>query len=43
MGSSKKIDLAIQFNDSINAYLKQGIDEKTTFADNLNNLFAIFG
>ena len=42
-GSSKKIDLAIQFNDSINAYLKQGIDEKTTFADNLNNLFAIFG
>ena len=42
-GSSKKIDLAIHFNDSINAYLKQGIDEKTTFADNLNNLFAIFG
>ena len=42
-GSNKKIDLAIRFNESLNSFLKQGIDEKSAFDSSLRNLFAIFG
>ena len=42
-GSNKKIDLAIRFNESLNNFLKQGIDEKSAFDSSLRNLFAIFG
>ena len=42
-GSNKKIDLAIRFNESLNSFLKQGIDEKSSFDSSLRNLFAIFG
>ncbi len=42
-GSNKKIDLAIKFNEGINNYLKQGIEEKSSFDDNLAGLFGIFG
>ena len=42
-GSNKKIDLAIRFNESLNNFLKQGIDEKSDFDSSLRNLFAIFG
>lgn len=42
-GSNKKIDLAIRFNESLNNFLKQGIDEKSSFDSSLRNLFAIFG
>ena len=42
-GSNKKIDLSIKFNESINNYLKQGIEERSNFDSNLANLFGIFG
>jgi len=41
-GSSTKIDKAIKYNDSIESYLKQGIDETTEFAVSLNRLKNIF-
>ncbi len=37
-GSNPKIDFAIQMIDPINAYLKQGIDEKASFEDSLDSL-----
>ncbi len=41
-GSSKKIDKAIKYNDSIEAYLKQGINESTDFKISLNMLKNMF-
>ncbi|MBU3190584.1 flagellar protein export ATPase FliI [Clostridium bowmanii] len=41
-GSSTKIDNAIKYNDSIEAFLKQGINEITEFDQSLNMLKNIF-
>ena len=41
-GSNKKIDLAIKYNDNINKYLKQRVEEKATFEEAVNNLVTIF-
>lgn len=41
-GSNKKIDLAIKYNDGINGFLKQGIEEKSDFNTSLNRLISIF-
>ena len=41
-GSNKKIDLAIKYNENINRYLKQKVEEKTTFDESVNNLVSIF-
>ena len=41
-GSNKKIDLAIKYNDGINAFLKQGIEEKSDFNTSLNRIISIF-
>ena len=41
-GSNKKIDLAIKYNDLINGYLKQGIEEKSDFNTSVNRLTSIF-
>ncbi|GKX65489.1 flagellar protein export ATPase FliI [Inconstantimicrobium mannanitabidum] len=41
-GSNNKIDKAIAYNDALNQYLRQKIDEKTTFDDNINELVNMF-
>lgn len=41
-GSNKKIDLSIQYNDRLNGYLKQGIEEKSDFNTSLDKLISIF-
>ena len=41
-GSNVKIDSAIKYNDSIESYLKQGINDKTDFNDSLNMLKNMF-
>jgi len=41
-GSNKKIDLSIKYNENINRYLKQGVEEKTNFDDSVKNLVSIF-
>ncbi|WP_291652317.1 flagellar protein export ATPase FliI [Clostridium sp.] len=41
-GSNKKIDLSIQYNDRLNSYLKQGIEEKSDFNTSLEKLISIF-
>ncbi|GAA0085600.1 flagellar protein export ATPase FliI [Clostridium sp. CTA-7] len=41
-GSNKKIDIAIQYNDRLNSYLKQGIEEKSDFDTSLGNLISMF-
>ena len=41
-GSNKKIDLAIQFNDRLNKYLKQSITEKSDFRTSLDGLVSMF-
>jgi flagellum-specific ATP synthase len=41
-GSNKKIDKAILYNDSIEAYLKQGVNENTDIDDSLNMLKYMF-
>ena len=41
-GSSKKIDMAIQYNDGIESYLKQGVNETTEFSQSLYMLKSIF-
>lgn len=41
-GSNKKIDLAIKYIESINKFLKQGIEEKSDFNTSINNLISIF-
>jgi flagellum-specific ATP synthase len=42
-GSNPKIDYAIQMIDRINAYLRQEVDEKVSFAESLSQLNALFG
>lgn len=42
-GSSNKIDTAINYNEPLNNFLKQGIDEKATFDDSINTLVSMFG
>lgn len=41
-GSNKKIDLSIKYNENINRYLKQGVEEKTSFDDSVKDLVSIF-
>jgi flagellum-specific ATP synthase len=41
-GSNKKIDLSIQYNDRLNGYLKQGIEEKSDFNTSLDKLISMF-
>nr|WP_185652055.1 flagellar protein export ATPase FliI [Clostridium sp. DJ247] len=41
-GSNKKIDLAIQYNDEITNYLKQGMKEHLSFNDSIEHLEGIF-
>lgn len=42
-GSNKKIDLALKYNEGINKFLKQGIDEKTDFNTSVKQLTEMFG
>ena len=41
-GSNKKVDQAIKYNDSIESYLKQGMNDSTDFSVSLNMLKNIF-
>ena len=41
-GSNPKIDLAIQYNEPLNKFLRQGIDEKSEFNDSINVLTSLF-
>lgn len=41
-GSNKKIDMAIAYNDTLNGFLCQGIDEKTSFEATQNSLTSMF-
>lgn len=41
-GSNKKIDMAIEYIDQVNSFLKQGVNEKTKFEDSLDQLRNIF-
>lgn len=41
-GSDKAADFAIKYIDKVNRFLKQGIDEKSTFEETLQQLRALF-
>lgn len=41
-GSNKKIDLAIEYHDALDRYLKQGVEEKSEFDDSIGNLVSLF-
>lgn len=41
-GSNPKIDLAIQYNEPLNKFLRQGIDERSEFDDSINVLTSLF-
>jgi len=41
-GSNPKIDMAIKFNEPLNSFLRQGIDEKSTFEDSVDILKTMF-
>ena len=41
-GSNKKIDLAIEYHDALDRYLKQGVEEKSEFDDSIGNLISLF-
>lgn len=41
-GTNKKLDLAIQYNDFLEDYLKQGINEKSEFDESIEKLKNIF-
>lgn len=41
-GSNKKIDLAVQYNDRINNFLRQKIEEHTSFEEALDYLVSMF-
>ncbi|CEN21643.1 flagellar protein export ATPase FliI [Paraclostridium sordellii] len=41
-GSNNKIDMAIEYIDRVNSYLKQGVNEDTVFEDNISELKSIF-
>ena len=42
-GSNKKIDLALKYNEGINNFLKQKIDEKASFEESVKILTGLFG
>jgi flagellum-specific ATP synthase len=41
-GSNKKIDMAIAYNENLNNFLCQGIDEKSNFEETQNTLVSMF-
>ena len=41
-GSNKKIDMAVAYNDKLNSFLCQGIDEKTSFDETQQTLISMF-
>ena len=41
-GSSKKIDLAINYNEKINDFLTQKVNEKSDFNESINKLISMF-
>src|SRR3712207_104391 len=41
-GSNSKVDMAIQYNDEINNYLRQGIKEQSEFSESINRLVNMF-
>jgi flagellum-specific ATP synthase len=41
-GSNRKIDMAIDYHDFIISFLKQGIDEKSTYEESKNKLISMF-
>lgn len=41
-GSNKKIDMAIAYNESLNNFLCQGIEEKSSFEETVNSLTSMF-
>lgn len=41
-GSNKKIDMSISYNDVLNGFLCQGIDEKSSFESTEKNLISMF-
>lgn len=41
-GSDKNVDFAIDYIDKVNRFLKQGVEEKTTWQESLNQLKALF-
>ena len=41
-GTNNKIDLAIDYNEAINSFLKQGIEEKSNFQECVLNLTSMF-
>ncbi|OOB75293.1 EscN/YscN/HrcN family type III secretion system ATPase [Clostridium haemolyticum] len=41
-GSNSKVDMAIQYNDEINNYLRQGIKEHSEFSESINRLVNMF-
>jgi flagellum-specific ATP synthase len=41
-GSNKKIDMAIKYHDEIVNYLKQGMDESSSFNESVNALYKMF-
>lgn len=41
-GSNKKIDMAINYNERLNNFLCQGIEEKSTFEETENTLVSMF-
>ena len=41
-GSNKKIDMAIAYNETLNGFLRQGIEEKSTFDETENTLISMF-
>lgn len=41
-GSNKNIDMAIEYIDSVNDFLKQNVNENTLFEDSKNSLINMF-
>ena len=41
-GSNPKIDLAIQYNEPLNKFLRQGIDESSEFDESIHVLTSLF-
>ncbi len=41
-GSNKKVDTAIKYNEALNAYLMQGINEQVEFDHSIERLLSMF-
>jgi len=41
-GSDKNVDFAIDYVDKVNRFLRQGVEEKTTWQESLNQIKALF-